>query len=72
MRMPLDRVRVSVLWKADVYRSEAERQRLTAQTLSMQDVARVFNEDLAGKGAGVRIDLDRIEDPVYDGGRRDT
>jgi len=63
MRMPLDRVRVSVLWKADVYRSEAERQRLTAQTLSIRDVVRVFNEDLADKGAEVRLDADRTEDP---------
>jgi hypothetical protein len=60
---PLERYRVSVLWKADVYENEAERQRQTVETLSIPDVARIFDRDLEEKGASIRIDLDRLEDP---------
>ena len=60
---PLERYRVSVLWKADVYRDEAERRRQTAETLSLPDVARIFERDLAQKRAGIRFDLDHLEDP---------
>jgi hypothetical protein len=52
-----------VLWKADVYRNEEEQRRQTADTLSIPDVARIFDRDLKEKGADVRFDLDRIEDP---------
>ena len=45
---PLEQYRVSVLWKADVYRNEAEQRRQMADTLSIPDV---------------RFDLDRMEDP---------
>ncbi len=62
-RGPLEQYRVSVLWKADVYRSEAEQRRQMADTLSIPDVARIFDRDLDEKGADVRLDLDRIEDP---------
>lgn len=62
---PLDQYRVSVLWKADVYRNEEERKRKTAATLSLPDVARIFNCDLDARGTGVRFDLDRIEDPGF-------
>jgi hypothetical protein len=62
-RAPLDQYRVSVLWKADVYRDEEERRRKTADTLSISDVIAIFNRDLEGKGADVRLDLERIEDP---------
>jgi hypothetical protein len=60
---PLEQYRVSVLWKADVYRNEEEQRRQTADTLSIPDVARIFDRDLEEKGADVRFDLDRIEDP---------
>jgi hypothetical protein len=60
---PLQQYRVSVLWKADVYRNEEEQRRQTADTLSIPDVARIFDRDLKEKGADVRFDLDRIEDP---------
>jgi hypothetical protein len=60
---PLERYRVSVLWKADVYRDEAERRRQMADPLSIPDVARIFDRDLDEKRANVRFDLDRIEDP---------
>ena len=62
-RAPLSHYRVSVLWKADVYRDEADRRRQMADTLSMPDVARIFDRDLEQRGADVRLDLDRIEDP---------
>jgi len=64
LRAPLETFRVSVLWKADVYRNEVERARQTADTLSMQDVADVFNEDLAERASGVRFDLERLDDPT--------
>ena len=60
---PLDAFRVSVLWKADVYRNEEERREKTNAQLSMEDVAEHFNRDLEQKRAGVRLDLERIEDP---------
>jgi hypothetical protein len=60
---PIDRYRVSVLWKADVYESEDEHKRLSATALSIPDVARVFDRDLAERGTGLRLDLDRLEDP---------
>jgi hypothetical protein len=60
---PLEHYRVSVLWKADVYRSEEEQRRQMSDTLSIPDVARIFDRDLGEKGADVRFDLDRIEDP---------
>ena len=62
-RAPLERYRVSVLWKADVYRNEAEQRRRMADTLSIPDVVRIFDRDLEDKGVDVRFDLDRIEDP---------
>jgi len=62
-RAPLEAFRVSVLWKADVYRNEEERRQQTAETLSIPDGARIFDEDLAEKRAGSRLDLDRLEDP---------
>ena len=60
---PLEQYRVSVLWKADVYRNEAEQRRQMADTLSIPAVARIFDRDLEEKGADVRIDLERIDDP---------
>ena len=61
-RLPLEQYRVSVLWKADVYRNEVEQRRQMADTLSIPDVARIFDGDLEEKGVDVRFDLDRIED----------
>ena len=61
-RSPLDRIRVSVLWKADVFRSADERDARAADALSLQDVADTFNDDLAARGATPRFDLDRLED----------
>ncbi len=62
-RAPLDSFRVSVLWKADVYRTEEERRRVAGDTLSLEDVARIFDADLAAKGADFRFDLARLDEP---------
>ena len=61
-RAPLDQIRVSVLWKANVYPTEDERCRVEQDTLSLADVARIFNEDLAQRGADLRFDLGRLDD----------
>ena len=62
-RAPLEGYRVSVLWKADVYRDAEEKRRQTAETLSIPDVVDVFNRDLEKRGAALRIDPDRVDDP---------
>jgi len=64
-RAPLARYRVSVLWKADVCASEAERRAVADDVLSLEEVARVFDRDLAGRGERLRFDLERLEDPVF-------
>jgi hypothetical protein len=64
-RAPLDRYRVSVLWKADVYKDEAEHRELARDTLSLEDVARVFDRDLEARGEQLRFDLERLEDPAF-------
>jgi hypothetical protein len=63
-RAPLDAIRVSVLWKADVYPSVSERARLERDTLSLQDVADTFDDDLVARGSAIRFDLDRLDDPT--------
>ncbi len=64
-RAPLSKYRVSVLWKADVYKNEEERKRQMADTLSLEDVARIFDEDLADKGRDLRFEIDRIDDVSF-------
>ena len=63
-RAPLDAFRVSVLWKADVYRTREEKIRGSAESLSLRDVADAFNEDLERRAAGVRFELERLHDPT--------
>jgi hypothetical protein len=63
-RAPLGDYRVSVLWKADVYKDEAERRKRIANPLSMRDVADVFDRDFERRGSELRFDLDRVEDPA--------
>ena len=62
-RAPLDAFRVSVLWKADVYKTAAERAQRFGDALSMEDVADAFNADLVLKGSTVRFDLALLDDP---------
>ena len=62
LQQRLEQYRVSVLWKADVYRDEAEQRRQMADPLSIPDVVDIFNRGLEERGADVRLDLDRIED----------
>jgi len=62
-RAPLSGYRVSVLWKADVYESAAERERLRDDTLSLEDVASIFDRDLAARGVSLRFDPARLEEP---------
>lgn len=64
LRGPLDTFRVSVLWKADVYTTSAERDESAAHLLSMDAVAATFNDDLASSGSSTRFDLARLEDPA--------
>ena len=64
-RAPLARYRVSVLWKADVYGTEEERRAVADDTLTLEEVARVFDRDLASRGEKLRIDLERLEDPAF-------
>ncbi len=66
-RAPLDQIRVSVLLKAHVFPTEEERRRVEQDTLSLADVARIFNEDLAERGADFRFDLGRLGDPAFAG-----
>jgi hypothetical protein len=63
-RAPLETVRVSVLWKADVYKTMAERAARAANALSMQDVADTFNDDLVRQRSSLRFDLGRVDDPT--------
>jgi hypothetical protein len=63
-RARFDRFRASVLWKADVYPSEAGRREVEQDMLSLEDVARIFDEDLDRRGADLRFDLERLNDPA--------
>jgi len=63
-RAPFDRYRASVLWKADIYPNEEERRRVEQDSLSLEEVVRIFAEDLAERGSDIRIDLDRLADPA--------
>jgi len=62
-RAPFGEYRASVLWKADIYSTEEERRRVEHDTLSLETVAKIFNDDLAGRGADSRFELERIDDP---------
>jgi hypothetical protein len=63
-RAPLQSFRVSVLWKAHIYKNEEERRTLEADLLSLEDTARIFADDLSAKGSDLRLDLERLDDPA--------
>jgi hypothetical protein len=66
-RAPFDRYRASVLWKAHVYASEEERRRVESDLLSLEELVRIFNEDLARRGADLRLDVNQLTDPALPG-----
>ena len=66
-RAPFTSYRASVLWKADIYKTEAERRELEKDQLSFAQVIEIFNNDLADKGADLRLDMDSITDPALPG-----
>ncbi|MCP4907461.1 MAG: hypothetical protein GY910_20985 [bacterium] len=65
LRQPLMEYRVSVLWKADVYKDEAERIELARDTLSLEEVASTFDRDLEQRGEKLRVDLERLGDASH-------
>ena len=66
-RAPLEAIRVSVLLKADVFANEDERQRVADDLLSMEKVARLFNEDLEARQLDFRFDLERVDELAFQG-----
>lgn len=65
LRAPFTSLRASVLWKANVYPTEAERQRVEADLLSLEEVARVFTGDLAARGETLRCEPERVSEPAF-------
>jgi len=61
-RAPLSRYRVSVLWKADVYATAEERQRLASDTLSLDDVCAIFQRDLSARGVSLTLEPAKLDD----------
>ena len=59
-RAPLDQYRASVLWKADVYATEAEYQESKNDVLSLEQVADIFNADLAERGIPLTLTAESI------------
>ena len=62
-RAPLEGIRVSVLWKAHVLTTEAERVRLEPDTIGHEEIVAIFNDDLARRGEELRLDPTAIADP---------
>lgn len=59
----IEKFRVSVLWKADVYKTADEQKRQMADTLSIPDVIEIFNRQFEKDGVDLRLDVAGIEDP---------
>lgn len=66
-RAPFNEFRASVLLKADVYASDEERRRVESDLLSLEEVVRIYNEDLADRGESLRVEFDRLNDPALPG-----
>jgi hypothetical protein len=64
-RAPLEEIRVSVLWKADVFLDEAHRHRLRNEPLSLDDVAQRLQADLADRGIDQAVQPERFDEPGY-------
>ena len=56
---------MSVLWKADAYRSEQELRAVVNDSLTLEDVARVFDRDLLARGEKLHFDLERLNEPAF-------
>jgi hypothetical protein len=63
-RAPLDHYRVSVLWKAHVYADDTERRRVEHDTLTLERVVAIFNDDLARRGDPLQLTCATIVDPA--------
>lgn len=63
-RAPLSNYRVSVLWKADVYRDEEECERMQSRSLSLGEVCERFRADLTARGVEVHLDEEALGDPA--------
>jgi hypothetical protein len=61
-RAPLETYRVSVLWKAHVYANESARRRVEGDTLGLDDVVRIFNDDLARRDDPLRLTCASVAD----------
>ena len=59
---PLSGYRVSVLWKANVYKNHEEREQKSANPLTMTNVINIFNDDLEEKNTGFHLTSDNLED----------
>ena len=64
-RAPLQQFRASVLWKADVYANEEERQRMASEALSLDDVVSTFNKDLASRNNSFRLQREKLEEQAH-------
>ena len=64
---PYERIRISVSWKAQVFRDEAERRMVDEQTddISFDAVLSRFYEDLEERGASFERPDDPLRDPAF-------
>jgi len=58
----LDQYRVSVLWKANVFKNHEEREQKSANPLTMSEVINIFNADLEERNIGFHLASNNIED----------
>ena len=66
-RGPLETFRISILWKAHIYRNEEERRQAQASPLSLEEVAQIFDRDLRDRGIDFRFAIDNLDDPEQAG-----
>jgi hypothetical protein len=70
-RAPLDHYRVSVLWKAHVHADDAERRRVADDLLTLDEMVRIFNEDLSARDDSLQLSVETLAEPwVREGLRR--
>ena len=64
-RAPFDAYRASVLWKADIYATEAERLACVDDQLSMEQVIDIFNRDLTARDIPFALDAEQLDDAQH-------